>query len=189
MIGNARRSVLVLAARRSDRELHVWVRVLVLMRRLMKFVHTLGACGLLGAMACLLVLIGFMPPPQSIAAHALMSAAMAGIARWVFLPSLLLTLVAGLLAMAVNRGFHNAGWAWAKLATGVLLFEWSLAAVEGPMQEEAEIGARALAGEVDSATLAGSLASQQSSLWVLLAVAVANVILGVWRPRFSRLWD
>jgi hypothetical protein len=35
------------------------------------------------------------------------------------MPSLALTLIAGLLAIAVNRAFHNAGWAWAKLATGI----------------------------------------------------------------------
>lgn len=155
----------------------------------MKFLHTLGACGLLGAMASLIVLIGFMPSPRSLQEYALMSAAMASVARWVFLPSMALTLIAGLIAMALNRGFHSAGWAWAKFATGVLLFEWCLAGVQGPMQEAAELGARALAGDVDGAALAGLPDSQQSSLWMLLAVAVANVILGVWRPRFSRLPD
>lgn len=30
----------------------------------------------------------------------------------------LLTLIAGLLAIAVNRAYHNAGWAWVKLAAG-----------------------------------------------------------------------
>jgi hypothetical protein len=159
------------------------------MRRLMKFLHTLGACGLLGAMASLIVLIGFMPSPRSLPEYALMSAAMAGLARWVFLPSMALTLIAGLIAMALNRGFHNAGWAWAKLATGVLLFEWCLAGVQGPLQDTAELAARAVAGEVDGAALAGSLDSEQSSLWVLLAVAVVNIVLGVWRPRFSRLPD
>ena len=72
---------------------------------------------------------------------------MGGIATWVFLPSIALTLVR-LLAIAVNRAFHSAGWAWAKLATGVLIFEWGFAGIQGPMQQEAELSARALAGEV-----------------------------------------
>jgi hypothetical protein len=38
-----------------------------------------------------------------------MRAAMAGIATRIFLPSFGVTLIAGLLAMAVNRGYQSAG--------------------------------------------------------------------------------
>ena len=159
------------------------------MRRLLKFLHTMGAIGLMGAMASLLVLLSVTPPPSSLAAYALMRGAMGAIATWVFFPSLGLTLVAGLLAIALNRGFHNAGWAWAKLATGVLIFESGFVGVLGPMQQEAEQSALALAGRIDPATLAGSLGAERGTLWVLLAVATANVVLGVWRPRLTRLPD
>jgi hypothetical protein len=160
------------------------------MRRLMKFMHTIGAIGLMGAMACLIVLIGFVPKPTtSLADYALMTSAMSGIVTWVFFPSLALTLIAGLLAIAVNRAFHNAGWVWAKLATGILIFEWGFTAILGPMQEEAELSARVLSGGADAALLAASLDAQRNSLWVLLAVAAANVVLGVWRPRLTRLPD
>lgn len=159
------------------------------MRRLMKFLHTIGAIGLMGAMACLLVLLGFTPQPSQLPQYALMRGAMGGIATWIFLPSIGLTLIAGLLAMAVNRGFHNAGWAWAKLATGVVVFEGSFVGIQGPMQQEAELSARALAGEVDIATLAASLDAERGTLWLMLAVATLNVVLGVWRPRFTRLRD
>jgi hypothetical protein len=159
------------------------------MRRCMKFLHTMGAIGLMGAMACLLVLLSQTPAPSSLSEYALMRAAMGGIATWVFLPSIALTLVAGLLSLAVNRAFHSAGWAWAKLATGVLIFEWGFAGIQGPMQEEAELSARALAGEADVATLAQSLGAEQGSLWILLAIATANVVLGIWRPRLTRIRD
>jgi len=160
------------------------------MRRLMKFLHTIGAIGLMGAMACLIVLLGFAPPPaSSLSEYTLMTAAMSGIATWIFFPSLALTLIAGLLAIAINRAYHSAGWVWAKLATGVLIFEWGFTAILGPLQEEAELSARALAGGADAATLAASLDAQRNSLWVLLIVAAANVVLGVWRPRFTRLPD
>jgi hypothetical protein len=159
------------------------------MRRLMKLLHTIGAIGLMGAMACLLVLLSFTPAPTALSDYALMRAAMGGIATWIFLPSLGLTLVAGLLALAVNRAYHSAGWAWAKLATGILIFEWGFTAIQGPMQQEAELSARALAGGVDTATVAGSPGAEQISLWVLLAVAAANVVLGIWRPRLTRLPD
>ncbi len=159
------------------------------MRRLMKLLHTIGAIGLIGAMSCLIVLLGLAPVPTSLSEYALIFAGMNGIVTWIFLPSLALTLIAGLLAIAANRAYHDAGWAWAKLATGVLVFEWGFAAVLGPLQEEAELSARALTGAVDPALLAAFLGPERNSLWALLAVAMANVVLGIWRPRFTRLPD
>ncbi len=159
------------------------------MRRLMKFLHTMGAIGLMGAMACLIVLLGFVPKPTSLSEYALMTAAMSGVVTWVFFPSLALTLIAGLLAIAANRAYHSAGWAWAKLATGILIFEWGFTAILGPLKEEAELSARVLAGGADPASLAVSIGSERNSLWVLLAVAAANVVLGIWRPRLTSLPD
>ena len=158
------------------------------MRRLLKFLHTMGAIGLIGSMACLLVMLRFAPAPESLAGYALMRGAMGGMATWIFFPSLGVTLVAGLLAIGFNRGYHNAGWAWIKLATGVLIFEGGFVSVLGPMQEEAERSASALAGQVDPATLAGP-GNEGAVLWLLLAVATANVVLGIWRPRLTRLPD
>jgi hypothetical protein len=159
------------------------------MRRLMKFLHTIGAIGLMGSMACLIVVLGFVPKPSSLSEYALITTAMSGMVTWVFFPSLALTLIAGLLAIAFNPAYHSAGWAWAKLATGILIFEWGFTAILGPIQEEAELSARALTGEADAAALVASLTSEHRSLWVLLVVAATNVVLGVWRPRLTRLPD
>ncbi len=159
------------------------------MRRLLKFSHTMGAIGLMGAMACLLVLLSLTPAPAQLAQYALMRGAMGQIATWVILPSFALTLIAGLLAMAFNRAFHNAGWAWVKLATGIVVFEAGFVGVIGPMQEEAERSAEALAGKIDAATLAQTLGAENGSLWLLLAVSTANVVLGVWRPKLTRIPD
>ena len=139
----------------------------------------------MGAMASLLVLLNFAAPPAALAGYGVMRGAMGAIASWILLPSLTLTLVAGLLAIAFNHGYQNAGWAWVKLATGILIFEGGLR-VQGSMQEEADRSARALAGQADPATLGGSLGAERITLWVLLAVATANVVLGIWRPRFTR---
>jgi hypothetical protein len=140
-------------------------------------------------MACLLVLLIYVPAPTSLSEYALLRGAMGGIATWIFLPSLGLVLITGLLAIALNRAYHNAGWAWVKLFSGLLVFEWGFAAIQGPMQQEAELSARALAHEVDPATLAASLGAEWNSLWVMLAIATANVILGIWRPRLTSLPD
>ncbi len=158
------------------------------MRRLLKFLHTMGAIGLMGAMACLLVLFAFVPPPAERAGYALMRGAMAAVATWIFLPSLALTLLAGLLALA-QRAFHRAVWAWAKLATGVLMFEGGLVYVQGPMQQEGERAAEALAGRIDPATLALTSGAERNTLWLLLVISTANVVLGVWRPRLMRRLD
>lgn len=155
------------------------------MRNLLKFFHTIGAIGMMGAMACLIVLVGVAPPPEFLAGYASARGAMGTIATWIFLPSLGLTLIAGLLAIAVSKGFHNAGWAWVKAASGILIFESGFVGIVGPMQQEAERSAQALAGKADPALLAASLGAERNTLWILLAVATANVVLGIWRPRLS----
>jgi hypothetical protein len=159
------------------------------MRRLLKFLHTVGAIGLMGSMASLLVLMHVAPPPSSLAGYALIRGAMGAIATWIFFPSLALTLIAGLLAIAANRVYQNAGWAWVKAATGILVFEGGFVYVLGPLQAEAQRSANALAGRLDPTTLTGSYGAERGTLWLLLAVATANVVLGIWRPRLTRIPD
>jgi hypothetical protein len=154
------------------------------LRRLLKFLHTMGATGFMGALASLLVLASFTPPPSSLASYALFRGAMAAIATWVLLPSFALTLVPGLLAIGVNPAFHSAGWAWIKAATGILIFMGGLHAI-APIQDEARFSAEALAGRLDPATL-GVPEGETATIWVLLLVSTANVALGVWRPRIVR---
>lgn len=156
------------------------------MRRLVKFLHTVGAIGMMGAMATFLVLLLFLPEPTSVAEYARMRLAMAGISNWVFLPSLVLTLISGLLAIAVTRAYQDVGWVWVKLATGISVFEGGLTAVHGSMGREAALSAQALSHVVDPTKLGGSLSSEWGTLWVMLAVSALNVGLGVWRPRFRR---
>ena len=156
------------------------------MKRTLKFLHTMGAVGLMGSMASLLVLLSIAPPPSSLAGYAQARAAMNAVTQWVFIPSLGATLVAGLLAVGLNRAFHNAGWAWVKLATGILMFEGGLVDVQGPIQEEAERSGAALLGKVDPATLAGASGPEWNLIWILLGVSTANVVLGIWRPRLTR---
>jgi uncharacterized membrane protein len=156
------------------------------MRRTLKFLHTLGAIGLMGAMACLGVMLVFAPAPAALAEYAALRTSMAAIATWVFMPSLGLSLIAGLLAIAANPAFHNAGWAWVKAISGILLFESGFIGVLGPMQREAERAAKAIAGTFDPNKLGTSLGAENMTIWVLLAISLANVVLGVWRPYLMR---
>ncbi len=156
------------------------------MRRLLKFLHTMGAIGLMGAMAALVVVMSVAPPPTSLAGQAAVMGAMAQIATWVFFPSMALTLIAGLLAIAVTPGYQDAGWVWAKAATGISIFEGGFLYVLGPIQAAAKTSAAALAGHMDPAIIGKSFGAERNTLWVLLAVALANVALGVWRPKMPQ---
>jgi hypothetical protein len=80
---------------------------------------------------------------------------MAEIATWIFFPSFALTLIAGMLAIAVNPAYHNAGWAWVKLATGILVLSGNLQAL-GPIQVEAKRSAGLLARQLDPESITGS---------------------------------
>jgi uncharacterized membrane protein len=156
------------------------------MRQTLKFLHSLGAIGMMGAMASLGAILIYAPPATALAEYAAVRSAMAAVATWIFMPSLGVTLIAGLLAIAASPAFHNAGWAWVKAASGILLFESGFVGVLGPMQREAEDAVKALAGKLDPAQLGVSLGAEKMTIWILLAVATANVVLGVWRPRLVR---
>lgn len=160
------------------------------MRRILKFAHTMGAIGLLGSMASLLVISVASPPPTALVAYAATRSAMANVATWLFLPSLFVVLAAGLAALAATRAFHDAGWAWIKLASGLALFEGGLQTLQGPMREEADrAAAAAVAARMNPAGVALSPGTEHATLIVLLVVATANVGLAIWRPRLLRLPD
>jgi hypothetical protein len=88
-----------------------------------------------------------------------------------------------------DRPYHNAGWAWAKAVSDILVFESGFVGILGPMQREAERSAAALAGKIEASSLAASLTAERNTLWILLAVATANVIFGIWRPRLTKWRD
>jgi uncharacterized membrane protein len=155
-------------------------------RRFLKFLHTLGAAGLMGAIAALMVVVILAPASVSTVGYGPLIGAMAKIAAWTIGPSMVMTVITGLLAMAATPAFQDAGWVWVKAATGLLILEGGLH-VLGPIQEEAKRGAGALAGGPDPASVARLLTAEGNTLWLLLAVSVANIALGVWRPRLPKI--
>lgn len=156
------------------------------MRRLLKFLHTLAAVGLTGGAAALAVVLMLAPSSAEAPGYAPMLAAAAKIAAWIIGPSMALTVATGLLAMVATPAFQDAGWVWAKAATGILILEGGLH-VLGPLQQEAKRAAAALAeGGADAANAARLYEAEVNTLWLLLAVSVANIALGVWRPKFPQ---
>ena len=145
----------------------------------------MGAIGLMGSTASLLVLLNHVPPSASLIGYSVTRRAMLDIASWVFLPSLVATLISGLLAIAINRAFHNAGWAWVKAASGILIFVGGFHALS-PIQEEAQQSENALPAQPSQSESPAPLDGERGTLWILLAVSTANVALGIWRPRLVR---
>ncbi len=156
------------------------------MRHLMKFVHSLGAAGMTGAVGALAVILITAPAWVGAGASAPVLAAMAQIAAWIIGPSMVLTVITGLLAMVATPPFQEAGWVWAKAATGIIILEGGLQ-VLGPIQEEAKRSAAALTAGADAANVADLVKAESGTLWLLLAVSVANIALGVWRPRMPKI--
>ena len=138
------------------------------MRKLLKFLHTVGAIGLAGALFVQLLMLANMPPVDTLPAYAAARGLMGVVAQWMLFPSLAMVLVSGLLSMAWTNAFHGAGWVWMKLALGISVFEGTLIAIQGP------------------AVLGLTAASEFKATLVILAVAVINVVLAVWRPKFGR---
>jgi hypothetical protein len=64
-----------------------------------------------------------------------------------------------------------------------------LISIIGPIQAEAERAAAVLAGQTEGGMFAGFEGSERTALWILLAVGLANVGLGIWRPRLTRIPD
>jgi len=106
------------------------------------------------------------------------------LSRWLLLPSLTLVLISGLWSMAVHPPFRDSGWTLAKLLLGLSIFEGSLVSIQGPAERAARAAQAALAGKIDPATLPGPLDGEWGALWVVLTIAVANIVLGVWRPNW-----
>ena len=155
------------------------------MKQLLKFLHQLGAIGVIGALAAHLVLV-ITIPKQSPAGYAAVRLGIEAISRWMLVPSLALVLVSGLLAIAAYRPFIEARWAWVKALLGLSMFEGTLIVVQGNATRVSELAQKAVTSGSDPALMAEALRSEWMGLWTIVALALANVVLGVWRPQLRR---
>ena len=152
------------------------------LNRLLKILHTLGAVGTLGALAACLVLVA-AAPAQPLTAYAAARVGIAAVSKWLLVPSLALVLVSGLLALVAHRSYLHAGWAWIKALLGISMFEGTLLSVAATSRRAAELATLAASGSPDPAALAAALRTEHGGLWLMVGLSVANIVLGVWRPR------
>ncbi len=155
-------------------------------RRALKVLHLLASAGLTGALVVYMILLAGAPS-DSLEGYALVRRNIEAVSGWLLVPSLMLALVSGLFAMAAHSPFQSGAWVWIKAALGLPMFEGTLLTIDATAQRAAALSARAVAGEVDAALVADAVAREWNALWMILALAVAQTVLGVWRPRrFSR---
>jgi hypothetical protein len=154
------------------------------MRRALKFLHTVAACGLVGALLGYGIVLLYAPQqtPLSLSeARQTISA----LCSYLLLPSMGLAIVTGLLAMMVHKPFLDLRWVWLKALLGLSLFEATLAIIQSKATAAADISAKAVANQAEASDLASVLANEWMTLVAILALSIAQIALGVWRPRLA----
>lgn len=155
------------------------------MKRAMKLLHVIGTVGFAGGLTAYMLILANAPELAATSDYAVLRGSLALVAKWMIVPSMIVSVTSGLLAMAFHYPYHDAPWVWVKALTGVLIFEASLMSIDAPAQKAADAAASAVAGEIDAATLATLVRDEWIAMWVVLALAAVNIVLGTWRPRFS----
>lgn len=153
-----------------------------LVRQGSKVMHEIASIAYGGALAACVVInvVVDRASPEGFAAAREVYAATA---QWVLMPSMMVVLVSGLLPLVSTRGYIDAGWAWLKAALGISVFQATLVVV-GSGTRQAEVLEAARSG--DRALLDGLLRSELNTLWLLIVLSAVNVLLAVWRPRFTK---
>ena len=155
-----------------------------MLKKALKLMHEFGAAGVMGSLGTCIV-IAATAPRQPLAAVAATWQTVAAITRFLFLPSLALVLITGLLAIAANEPYKNAAWAWLKALLGISMFEGSLLTVVAGARRASALATLAASGGGEPERLAAVLLMQWGGLWLLLARSAVNVVLAVWRPRLT----
>ena len=155
-------------------------------RRFLKLAHTLGAIGMAGGIAAFMLLLANGPEPGATPEYLALREGLYAISSKLVLPSMAVIFLSGVLSMAVHFPFQNALWVWLKLAGGFLIFESMLATLDAPARRAVEAAKQALTGELSEPDLVARISEPWGAWWVLLILAGLNVVLAIWRPRFSR---
>ena len=148
----------------------------------LKVLHTLAACGLIGGLGAYMLML-VLAPQETAADYADLRETIKAISDYLLLPSLALALVTGLLAMVVHYPFQERGWAWIKAASGILMFKGILTIVSAKAGHAAEMSRKIAEGAAPPDALKGLVDLEWGTLWIVMALSVANVALGVWRPK------
>lgn len=155
------------------------------MRQTMKFLHSVSSCGIIGALAAYMLIL-LTSPDTTPADYAHARHLIGRLCDLVLVPSMALALVTGLLSMAVHRPYQDKRWAWVKALLGIGMFESTLAITQAKAHYATDLAQKIASGELQVDALRTALHSEWATLWAIMAISIANVALGVWRPRLGR---
>lgn len=155
------------------------------MRKAVKFLHTLAACGMIGALTGYLALLEWGPhaTPQD---YATTRQAIRILCDVILVPSLGLVLVSGFVSMLAHAPYRQKGWVWAKAITTIGIFEATLMVAQSKARDGADIALKIAAGQASQSAMA-ELGNEKNAIALVLVLAVANVLIGVWRPKLEKL--
>ncbi|MEO1244248.1 MAG: hypothetical protein AAFX56_01075 [Pseudomonadota bacterium] len=154
-------------------------------KKALKTLHTLGSVGMGGGIIAYMLMLTYGPEPALTEAFVGFREGIYSLTRFVIVPSMLLVLLSGLLAMAIHHPFQNALWVWLKAAGGLLIFEAVLASIDAPARRAAEGLRSALSAGTEPVAALNMINDRWGALWVLLGLVAVNVVLATWRPRFA----
>jgi hypothetical protein len=106
--------------------------------------------------------------------------------NYLLLPSLAIVLIMGLRSMAVHPPFQDKRWAWVKAFLGLSMFEATLGIIQSKANYAAAISAKIAAGESTADGLANAIGNEWYALGAIIVLSIANIVLGVWRPRLAK---
>ncbi len=116
------------------------------------------------------------------ATYADMRVAIDAICTYLLIPCLGGVPVLGLLSVATHKPFLDLRWVWVKALLGISTFEGTLIVIHGRAKPSAVLADRIAKGEAEPAALANLVATEWSGLVQIGAIAIASIVLGVWRP-------
>jgi uncharacterized membrane protein len=154
------------------------------MRRLLKFLHSIAACGLIGALAAYAVVL-LLAPQDTPQAYAAMRLTVAALASHLLIPSMAVAIVTGLIAMAVHYPFAQTRWAWMKALLGLGIFEATLGLVQSKATAAADAALEIASGSGHPGAIEAVIANEWMAFGALLTLSITQVALGVWRPSLS----
>jgi hypothetical protein len=153
------------------------------MLRVIKVLHTAGAPGLMGGLAAYVILIRVGAGQGPLGALAVRRC-IDGLLTYLLLPSMVVVVVSGFLSMIVHRPYRDALWAGVKGVSGMGVLELTLH-LQSQARDARELMEQALGGHPDAEALGELLHFEWVCVWLLVVLAVGNVALAVWRPRFG----
>lgn len=157
------------------------------MKHGVKFLHTLSSCGLIGALLGHMLIL-WHAPQATVEQYATLRETISQIARFILVPSLGVSLVSGLIALLVHQHYQSRRWVWVKAVMGFLMFESTLAVTQSKAVAAADFASRIARGENVAETqrlLAEAIQSEWTVLYALMALSLAQMALGIWRPKLQ----